>query len=212
MAEGKTLWELLMEKMFGTPEPPPLHTQLTNPLDLKLGQVVNLDVLDFRGTDFRVSEIRANTVRKAGKTFKFAEYVLGDGDRIVFLRIIPSSRGVKALVGELYDEFGADTDAGKAVPEICQNDTEFNIDNDEQNLHEKYFRVDDVRDSYKSDVIVLDSDGLANSRIEYWDFWRNTEIEGVETTQYLYVEKNPDTGIVSIKRNTEVDPNRVVCF
>jgi hypothetical protein len=213
--QGKTLWEIMMDKLFGTPElppPPPLHTQLCNPLNAKLGQFINLDLLDYRGKDFQIASIRAYKVVKNKTTFNFAEYVLTIGEQVSLLRILPGKTGLKALILELWDEFGADTEAGEAVSNIVKNDTEFNVDNDEKDVHEKYWRVDDVKSSYLADITVLDDSGMHQFNVEYWDYWRESKIDGVDTTQYLYVERNRDNGWLCITKGLEIDPNRVTHF
>jgi hypothetical protein len=50
------------------------------------------------------------------------------------------------------------------------------------------------------------------SELEYWDYNRETELDGVKTVQYLYVEMNKKNGWFQIKRGEELDPSRVMVF
>jgi hypothetical protein len=47
-------------------------------------------------------------------------------------------------------------------------------------------------------------------RYDEWDDWRDTEVDGVKVTQYLYVEMNTETGRFQIWRGTETEPQRIL--
>jgi hypothetical protein len=53
---------------------------------------------------------------------------------------------------------------------------------------------------------------LSQRKVEYWDYWRDTEEDSVKITQYLYVEMDKDNGWMVIKRGEELDPSRVQVY
>ena len=50
------------------------------------------------------------------------------------------------------------------------------------------------------------------SRVKYWDYSREAEIDGVQAEQYLYVEMLLANGYITIWQGQEVDPQCVEVF
>lgn len=51
--------------------------------------------------------------------------------------------------------------------------------------------------------------GVTDGAIEYWDYFRLTDIEGVETEEFIFVEMNKDSGWFEIWRGFEVATDRI---
>jgi hypothetical protein len=186
---------------------------LYNPLNIACGSLVTVDELDFRGKDYRVTDIQEYDHELGGKHFKLVDYVLHAEKEVVRVRAVPGEGRCKAMLLTLYDDLAYNKDLHNTV----RDDTgKFVVDDAEAGLHEEYWRVEDVKTSYQASVTTLHGEGkgaapqTSHSRIEYWDYWRDTELDGVKVTQYLYVEMNAETGWFQIWRGMETDPERIL--
>src|SRR5437899_228381 len=75
--KGKTLWELLMERVHGHGNGEGIAFE--NPLDLRVGSAVAISYAngpEFADHDFAVQEIREYTRRIGTQEFRFTDYVL----------------------------------------------------------------------------------------------------------------------------------------
>jgi hypothetical protein len=184
-----------------------------NPLAAKCGAFVAVDELDFRGKNFRVVEIRQCDHQIGGKHYAMVDYVLQADQQVARLRVVPSGEQWRAMLLSLYDDLAYD----EGLHNVVRDDTlKFVVDDAEAGLHEEYWRVEDVRGSYKANVTVLQGDdpnaapAVSRVEVEYWDYWRDTEVDGVKVTQYLYVEMNTETGWFQIWRGMETEPERIL--
>src|SRR6266850_5015054 len=103
--KGKTLWEMLMERLHGTSVGNGAGIPFANPLDLRVGSGVPIAFAngpEFQGFDFTVPEIREYTRRIGGQEFRFTDYVLNgvnsksfDADKtmIARIRMVPNPAG-----------------------------------------------------------------------------------------------------------------------
>ena len=79
-AKGKTLWEMLMERLGKSSNGAGIA--FSNPKDLRIGSVVNVPYAngpEFVGYDFGVQEIREYNRQIGGQEFRFTDYVLKEG-------------------------------------------------------------------------------------------------------------------------------------
>ncbi len=189
------------------------ETAIYNPLSARCGAFVAIDAIDFRGKNYRIAEIQQYDHNLGGKRFPFANYVLRFDEEVVRLRAIPLENRWKALLLTLYDDLAYN----EGLHNVVRDDTlKFVVDDPEKNLHEEYWRVEDVRESYKAQVTILRGTSpntpseVSRAQVEYWDYWRDTEVDSVKVTQYLYVEMNTETGWFQIWRGTETDPERIL--
>ena len=228
VTKGKTLWEIMQEKMFGSKEPEviPVFKQICNPLDAQPGRYLGFDVLDYRGKQYGITKVSEWLVTKDGMTQKFANYEAVAGDEVVSLLVIPTSAGVKAILFSRYDSVGADSEDGRAIAGYTDDKGEkvpgivsapvgdFKVDIDDKDIHEQYFRVDDVKVSYMATVRSIQSPAgsLVPSEIEYWDYWRKTQEDGVDITQYFYVLQDTSSGWLTLNRGAEIDIRRVTLY
>jgi hypothetical protein len=215
---------MLMDKVRG-----PVELRYYNPLRAKVGSAVMVNEIDLKDQNFVVKEIRAYRRQIGGQEFPFVDYVLlsrplGGEDLWLRLRLVPLDRteaervsGLdhNVLLLRLYDEMAYD----KGLHDVVTDKTRRFQVIDEGKVTEEYFRVGDVTDSYKAEVAVLqdtdsdgkvDSDEVAQKRVEYWDYSRQTTGEaGLPLRQYLFVEMDADSGWFQIWRGQEIDAQQV---
>lgn len=229
------LYEILLRKVGWLNEalpPASEESKIYNPIGAKVGGSITIDSLDYRGQNFFVKEIREYSASMGGKTHRFVDYVLlsrplGKPDKWVRLRLVPDRHSDsrlthKAMVLSLFDEFEYNEDFKKGV---LEDDTKkFVIDDDKSDndptndTHDEYWRVADVGISYKAKYVsMVDEDNsgkvtqdeLTRGEIEFWDYSRNTDIDGVELEQYIFVEMDTKTGWFQLWQGTQVSPENV---
>jgi hypothetical protein len=230
------LYEILLRKVGLWNEPPkPVEKAqedlIYNPIGCKIGGVVKVDSLDFRDHRFTVREIREYSVGVGGKKHRMVDYVLlarpiGKPDFLCRLRIVPepdskSKTTHKSLLLSLYDDLAYN----EGLHNVVKDDTKkFVIDDDtdpENVIHAEFWRVNDVGTIYTSNIKVLaDLDGngkveaneVKKEQVDFWDYSRNTDLEGVEVEEFVFVEMNKTDGWFKIWRGTEVNPERIEVF
>ena len=209
-----TLYQILKNKLFGKPEAkPPGESAVYNPLSIQCGSFVAVDAIDFRGKNFRVVEIQEYDHAVGGKQFKLVNYVLRFDEEVVRLRAVPSEDRAKVMLLTRYDDLAYNEGLHNVVRDTTRK---FVVDDPAAGLHEEYWRVEDVQESYKASVTILREGGgdappeVSHAQLEYWDYWRDTELDGVKATQYLYVEMNTESGWFQIWRGMETDPERIL--
>ena len=225
--KGKTLWEMLVERVKGNGNGHKADITFRNPLDLRIGSSVRVPFAngpDFADFDFTVQEIREYVRRIGGQEFGFADYVLRgvntktfDADQTMTarLRVVPNQAGAHdSLLLRLDDEFAFSEDFLAVVKDTTGI---FETTDDATNVTDTFSRINDLRDPYEAAVLVIKettSDGHAapgtssHMTLEYWDYWRDIEIGGGNTAkEFLFVEMNSETGWFQIWRGREFFSN-----
>jgi hypothetical protein len=215
--QGKTIWEMLMERVRGGGNG--AGVAFENPLELRIGSRVNVPFSngpEFENYDFTVKEIREFTRRIGAQDFRFTDYVLAgvnkssfDADQAltVKLRTVPNKAGGKdSLLLRLYDEFGFAED----FLAVVKDDTGvFEMTDDHPAASATFNRINDLRTSYEAAVLAVSEttpDGKAAQgktealKVEYWDYCRELEAGGKE---FVFVEMNSDSGWIQIWRGRE---------
>ncbi len=217
--QGKTLWEMLKERMSGNGAGIPFR----NPLDWRVESGVVLAAAngpDFAGYDFSVREIREYNRHIGGQDFGFTDYVLAGTNTTTFnpddalmarVRAVPNAvGGSDCLLLRLYDEISFDPTFLEVVKDTTGR---FEINDEVTHSTEEYTRVNNVLDSYHAAVLVIGAttpDGKAanakatSAKLEYWDYWRDADIGGGRTAkQFVFVEMDSETGWFQIWRGGE---------
>jgi hypothetical protein len=223
MAKGKTLWEMLTEKLGGGP----VEFKFYKPLQARVGDGVLLNEVEWRDLNFFVREIREYRRTISGRDFFFVDYVLRakplNADEIlVRLRLNPVDDPDRyaglthhTLLLRLDDEFAHNEEFFKVVTD---NTGKFQILQDGE-VKEEFTRINDLTAAYKARVSILqdankdarvDRDEVGKQRLEYWDYWREANPGGQSIKEYLFVEMDADTGWFQIWRGQEIDPQRVM--
>jgi hypothetical protein len=219
--KGKTLWEMLMDRLHAGGNGSGIP--FANPLDLRVGSAVRVPFAngpEFNDIDFTVGEIREYTRQIDAQAFQFTDYVLAgvntksfDADQMVKarLRVVPNTAGAHdSVLLRLYDEFAFAQD----FLDLVKDDTDvFEIAGDQPGNKETYTRINDLRVSYQAAVMVIAGttpDGkaapgkAAPAKLEYWDYWRDSDLGGGHTAkEFVFVEMNSDTGWFQLWRGRE---------
>jgi hypothetical protein len=219
--KGKTLWEMLTERLHGSGNG--VGIAFANPLDLRVGSplaVAYANGPEFADYNFTVQEIREYTRRIQGQDFRFADYVLRgvnakspDADNVLMtrVRVVPNAAGANdALLLRIYDEFEFAEDFLAVVKDTTGL---FKVTDDKSGAEATFSRINDVRDSYQTAVLVvaeMTTDGkgapgkVSPAKVEYWDYWRDADIgPGKTAKEFVFVEMNSDTGWFQIWRGRE---------
>lgn len=214
----KTLWEMLKAKVSG-----PVELQIINPLNLKIGNSVRLDDIDFKDLHFTVKRIMEYKRTIGGSDYFFTDYDLSArplvGEEVkIRLRLNPMENPDKVaglthnvVMLKLYDELAYNEDFYKVVTDKTKL---FEVSLDGV-CTERYYRINDVQDPYRPTVTVVkegdkDTEDLQKLNLEYWDYWREEKDEGGTLfSQFLFVEMNKDDGWFQIWRGQEIDPLQV---
>lgn len=221
--KGKTIWEMLMERLHKSGNGNGAGISFFNPLELRIGSAVNVPYsngAELAGYDFTVSEIREYTRRIGGQEFRFTDYVLrgvnkksfeAEDIRTVRIRTVPNKAGATdSLLLKVEDEFGFAED----FLNVVKDDTGiFEITDDESGEKAIFNRINNLRDPYEAVILIVTDttpDGKAATgkttpaKFEYWDYWRDEEIgPGKTAKEFVFVEMNSDTGWFQIWRGRE---------
>lgn len=218
---AKTLWEMLKAKVAG-----PVELQIANPLKLKIGNNVRIDDIDLKDLAFNVKRIMEYKRTISGTDYFFTDYDLLAkplvGEQVkIRLRLNPMENPDKAaglthnvVLLKLYDELAYDEGLYKVVTDKTKM---FEV-NENGVCTERYYRINDVQDSYKPSVTVAkegdkDQDDLQRLTLEYWDYCREEKDEGgTPFNQFLFVEMNKDDGWFQMWRGQEIDPQQISVF
>ncbi|MGH7173260.1 MAG: hypothetical protein ACRELG_23510 [Gemmataceae bacterium] len=225
MAKGRTLWEMLLDKLKG-----PVEFQYYNPLRARIGSAVTLDEVEWRDLNFFVLSIHEYKRTIGGQEFRFVDYALVArplrGDKVlVRLRLMPvddpdQAAGVThhVLLLQLDDDLPYD----EALHKIVSDGTKkFQVLKDDK-VDAEYGRINDTCTPYEAEVTIvrdvnLDKhvtrDEIEKRRVEYWDYWREVKDEaGQPRREFLFVEMDGDNGWFQIWNGREIDPKRVVMY
>lgn len=127
----------------------------------------------------------------------------------VRLRFLPIENAkVRPLVLTLYDSLAYD----ESLLDVVRDETaRLTIhDTDSANTAgDIFWRIFDEADSHISSVNIQCGASITDAAIEYWDYSRLTDIEGVETEEFLFVESNKATGWFEIWRGVEVAAGKI---
>lgn len=226
MTRGKTLWEMLLEKLHDPPHP--VESQIYNPLNAKVGCFVLIDEPDWKDNKFVLKEVREYRRTIDAQQFHFADYELLDQplsgqDVRLRLRLNPADNpnpatGVthQVLVLSLYDDLAYNEELHKVLTDTTKR---FQVIENDQ-VTEEFWRINDVAGPYKAQVTIAkdtDQDGKAEKdecqrlELEYWDYWRETDDDaGRASTQFLFVEMDTGSGWFQIWRGREISPRGVL--
>lgn len=183
---------------------------------LALNDVVNIDTPATGNRCLVVAEIRQYS---GGPHCPLVDYALlrnPPGTPPMRLRVLPGHGGERkvphrALVLTMYDSLSFN----EGLLAVVQDDTKKFVIDDEaepgKHVHDEFWRVNDVDGSHVCRVVVRTNDGkMKEAVIEFWDFSRLIDVEGVEAEEFVFVEMNKESGWFEIWRGIEVSPERIV--
>lgn len=174
-----------------------------------LGDVLEIDAPATKSRRLIVAAIRQYAVGAVGP---MVDYVLnGDPEspqiRLRFQR--NENAKLRPLVLTLYDSLAYN----EGLLAVFRDDTAKLIIHDDINpaiiAGDIFWRIYDVKDSHISSVNIRSKIGATDATIEYWDYSRLIDIEGVEMEEFIFVEVNKADGWFEIWRGVEVAPDRI---
>lgn len=174
-----------------------------------LGDVLGIDEPATKSRRLIVAEIRLYAVGSVGP---MVDYILnGDPEspqlRLRFLR--GENAKLRPLVLTLYDSL-AYHEGLLAVVRDESGRLTIQGDTDLSNISADIFwRIYDVKDSHVSSMNIRSKIGVTDATIEYWDYSRLIDIEGVEMEEFIFVEMNKADGWFEIWRGIEVGADRI---
>jgi hypothetical protein len=224
MPRGKTLWEMLVEKVQG-----PVELRQFNPLKLRVGHSLTIDDPELKELNFFVREIRSYRRALGGREFPFVDYVVRarplNGEDVVFrVRLVPmdepdpSGPAHHVVLLRLFDEFAYD----KSFEQVLTDTTKKFQVLDDDRVTEEFYRINDTVEPYSAEVTIVkdaDNDGTVTSdevekrRLAYWDYWREDKNEaGSPVRRFLFIERDGETGWFQLWRGDEIDARQVYAF
>lgn len=222
-SKGKTIWEMLTDRLHKAGGGNGAGIAFYNPLDLRAGSAEPISYSngpEFADFDFTAQEMREYTRRIGAQDFQFTDYVLRgvnkkgfDADKAMTIRLraVPNQAGAHdTLLLKLYDEFAFAED----FLNVVKDDTGiFEAKDDKTGKTDSFSRINDLRESYQAVVLVVSEttpDGKAANgkasamKLEYWDYWRDMDIGGGnKAKEFFFVEMNSDTGWFQLWRGRE---------
>jgi hypothetical protein len=218
-----TLFEIMKKKisdlLHGEPVQPRPEDLIYNPIGARVGCSVTIDDLDYRGKNFFVREISEWVVRLSGKTHKFVDYsvqaVMLNGETVdLRVRVVPEEskafgQPYRAMVLYRYDSLAYN----EGLHNVVQDESKkFNVDDEAAGIYDEFWRVNDVGMPYQATVktLVAGAAGDKSENVEFWDYSRMTNIEGVELEQFLFVEMSKGNGWFEIWKGNEINPEQVI--
>ncbi len=213
-----TIAQIMAKKMFGESKQQPDQDRLgiDNPLDAVAGSLLKIEHVDLPDEALPLVSVRASSVSVGSEQFRFVDYepelvVDKDGDKVQYrVRVILTDEGLKFMLMMLDGELPFDVEFEKKA----YLDPIFRIANPNPAIAGDYTRINDVQTSYHSTVnVVAGLNGPAQSKkrqtVEFRDWSRQAEVDGVSLARYVYVEKNFDLGMFQVWVAEEIDQSQV---
>ncbi len=175
-----------------------------------LGDVLEIDAPATKSRRLVVAAIRQYAVGAVGPT---VDYVL-EGDSCypqVRLRLLRNENAkLRPLLLTLYDSLAYN----EGLLAVVRDDSAKLIIHDDTNpaniAGNIFWRLYDVTDSHVSTVNIRSNNGVMDAAVEHWDYSRLTDIEGVETEEFIFVERNKADGWFEIWRGIEAVCQKVI--
>lgn len=186
-----------------------------NPIGAKVGGTMTIDDIDYVGLTFVIKKISELSIgRNRFTDYELLARPIDSDDVRLKVRISPHNDEYSILLLKLYHESGFDQGLYDVVRD---RNMKFVIDDASCNLHEEFWRINDIHSSHTSIVKVLvDSDGdgkvradeVTTSKLEIWDYSRMTVLDEVELEEFLFVEMDNDA-MFQIWRGTAISAERI---
>ncbi len=225
-----TLFEIMSAKLK---KETPVEQTVHNPSNWKIGNLVKIDTLDYEKLIFSVKSIREIKRVIGNETFLFTDYSLTaqpfGGDPVnTILRINDNGKSVVLL--NILDNFTYNKDYHDSLN--WDNNHNYADDYGVSRVQEGdaiYWRVGQepiqkgreneqvLKDPYHATASFIEdsnNDGKINKNelkqyeFKYWDFWRQTEMYGVQVNDFYFVEMDKN-GYFTILTGAEIDANRI---
>jgi hypothetical protein len=193
----KTLWQHWTQKQKQDKVVP--KSLIYNELGFNVGQIVSLDILDYRDKDYTVSRIKEFIWKVDGIDFKATSYVLDPAFTCYVLDPSMELRSAekKCWLFRLHEDFAFD-EGFLAVVEDAMTSS-FNIDD-----------AGEVFIPILRSKLSTTNDLQEKRNIQRWMFQRNAKDEaGQDYLELLHVEQDNETGWFHLWRGIEIAIDRI---
>ena len=226
-----SFWDRLKGKTPPPPPVPPVESKYYNPLKVVIGDYIDINDIDYAGLAFEISGIMEYRRVIGGQEFFFTDYLaiakqLNKDDVVLRVRLMPvtdprpdNDLTHYVILLKTFDEFEYGKFEGFEENVLNDKSGIFKITDDATGEKDvPFWRVNDVKSPYTAGQTIIEdknSDGKVDSRevdsgeVKYWDYWRGTKIEGVDMTDWVFVEMDTETGWFTILRGREIDATRI---
>jgi len=185
----ETLWQHWTKKKEEKQVVSPIH----NELGFKSGQILSLDVLDYRARDYTVLAIEEHLRTIDGKTFYSTDYVLEDELR---LRACDFATNKSCWLLHLHDEFAFDENFVFVIQDALTSHFAF----DDEGI--AFTPVGNLTKPTKIHVL---NDLSEESTLSLWTFEREAKDEaGQPFCELLFIEQDEETGWFRLWRGSEI--------
>ena len=174
-----------------------------------LGDVLEIDDPATKSRRLIVAEIRQYAVRSVGP---MVDYVLNGDPRspLIRLRFLRCENALlRPLVLTLYDSLAYN----EGLLAVVRDDTAKLIIHDDTNpaniSADIFWRICDENDSHIRSVNIRSNIGVTDTAVEYWDYSRMIEVEGVETEEFIFIEMDAVDRAFQIWRGVEVTAGKI---
>lgn len=203
---GMTLWEVGVEWVKGVQGKDLPESKIFNPLKANLGDFISIAAVGLSGMNFViVAEIDEYERTIGNKTYRFADYILRNGDEWFTLRVNPvedadpySQKHFDLLL--LYPD--AEFEYNENLHKNVLPTGVLEVRDESGNVIATYQRLGGLTDPHEAKVTAL-KDRTKTPEVEhfhYWDFCRAND----GTTEYYFVEMNKETGWFQMFRGVEL--------
>ena len=178
-------------------------------IELTVGDIVCIDTSATRNKQLVVAESRQYQSQFCRPMF---DYVLeGDADALPMrLRFYAGDDAdTRPVLLSLIDRFPYDGAMERVVRDASGTLT-IHEDAEPSNVPgDIFWRILDRKESYIRSVNRCSNIGASTATVECWDYSRLTDVKGVETEEFVFVEMNKSDGWFEIWRGMEISPGMI---
>ena len=219
----RTLWDRLTGANVFIANEDKFH----NPFKVRIGNTLHIDTLDYRGPMYTVKKFEVvdrNTSVPMADYHLTASAMMGgksisEEKKTLLLRTVPrEGTGGKSKIDfrivalSLYFECAWDDESRVGIMEGVNDPAGEFVINAGTTDERKFWRLGGLKHAEEATITsVQDADGdVGKQHVEIWGFSRTTQDEAKqEVNEYLYVQKDTDTGWLQIFTGKEIPPERI---
>jgi len=209
---------------FRKKEDEELECPVFNPLALNFNNIIELTSSNHIGKEWKIVGIEEYKRELENKIFLFADYFLVNiANKTDQIKLRSYDNEDLVILLSKFDSRGYNPDLHSVLKDTDQSGT-FKI-TDDNNEEVEFFRLNNVKNPWNACVTkISDIDGnrkftkddpVEKTQIEYWDFWRATQIPGLPIightqTEYFFCEMDLNTGWFTFWRGFDTDPQLIL--
>jgi len=216
---GYTLWEKWTGRATPSLVPRP-ENSIANPLKLHCGDFITAQMLEGNDRPFTVTEVREYVRHIGGEDYRFADYVLRQGDGVRILRANPKDGHTAAglqdcdlLWLKIFYEMEFDRNVRDSVAQ-----KQFEVDNDDDGTPDvTYDALNAGEDGYLAQIQIarMGERTLTRRTLRYWDFYRKGDPKKNEIADediFFFVEIDESDGYTVMLEGSKISGNDIEVY